>query len=883
MQRAGHSSKVARWIGGLLLGVCLAACQSAQAPARKTVVSETISEEALLDRLDTLGAIAYDHPEQYINRPDSFLNRLPRRPTSPEGKEMYAWLLLNVAYALREHGHTLESIQYYETALNYCTSEQLTSPDRVLYIARPLGNLYTQVGDLQKALHIHLKAIQLTKGQASQQAALYGNLAIVYQQLGQPDKVLEACKSGLSYLDPTALQAALLYNTMASTYQERQHLDSAHIANGSALTLLTNHALKGDTVLWYAEALHQKGLLTAQQHRIDQALPFINRAIELAETHFPFRKNREKAKYYYMRGNLKSLNNQPTDAKADFIRVLDLLGATETDFPADYTITDALWGLARIHRSQQPDSAVYYYTKTLEHSYYTQQLITSKRSHYQNSAWNRSLLQEVISALLETYRTTTDQVRQQDLILRMLWVIELSKGRQLLQEVNRTNRWAATDRPDLQENREHLQYLYGQLAATRDTTLRSEYRRQIANTAFQLQLSEQHFDRDFTPPVMRDFNDFAGRVSESKALISYFMPDSGSGLAIYCVQGQYRIHSIDSVRKVSQRINHFVQDYFHAGPSAYENNPGAYERRADGLRETLMPFFSALQQKELIVSLDGILFTLPFEALMEKGCFLVQSNSIAYTYTLLLNQRYATIETVHPGIRCFAKSDYGGKLPDLPFVAAEKELLSSQFNGEIFEGANLTDSAILDALEHGALLHISAHAVSGDGVSPYIAFDRPFTLDKLSYAVTQSPLVVLSACYTATGTPVKAEGLESLNKAFISKGVLGVIAAYWPVDDATMPKFMRLFYEQLAKQHVPSVALSRAKQLYLENATIPLKNPWYWATLNYTGVYTRIIVSESTPWKGWVLGIAGFGFLGIGIGYFRHRRKAVNIKSGQIN
>src|SRR3546814_158440 len=449
----------------------------------------------------------------------------------------------------------------------------------------------------------------------------------------------------------------------------------------------------------------------------------------------------------------------------------------------------------------------------------------------------------------------------------MLWVIELSKGRQLLQEVNRTNQWATTDRQDLQENREQLQYLYGRLASTTDTTQRAEYRRQIANTTFQLQLSEKHFDRDFAPPVMGDFHDFVAGISDSKALISYFMPDSGSGLAICYTNGQYQIHSIDSIQQVSKRIGRFMQDYFHGGPSAYENDPKLYESRASLIRKTLMPFFDALNQKELIISLDGILFTLPFDALMENRRFLVQSNPIAYTYTLLLNQRYATVEDFHPDISCFAKSDYGGALPDLPFVAAEKELLSSQFNGKILEGETLTDSAVLDALEHGALLHISAHAVTGGDTPPYIAFDRPFTLDKLRYAITQSPLVVLSACQTATGIPVKAEGLESLNKAFISKGVLGVIAAYWPVDDATMPQFMRLFYEQLAKEHVPSVALTRAKQLYLENATAPRRNPWYWATLNYTGVDTRITLSESTAWPGWFLGVLGFRFMGLGIWY----------------
>src|SRR5690606_38481763 len=104
---------VMRWLlHTTLLGVAFTACQSAGPPV--THVEEaptvTIDEEGLLDVLDTLGTIAYDHPERFIHHPDSFINLLPRQPTSPEGKELYAWLLLNIGYALREHGRIRESI-----------------------------------------------------------------------------------------------------------------------------------------------------------------------------------------------------------------------------------------------------------------------------------------------------------------------------------------------------------------------------------------------------------------------------------------------------------------------------------------------------------------------------------------------------------------------------------------------------------------------------------------------------------------------------------------------------------------------------------------------------------------------------------------------------
>src|SRR5690606_35712026 len=107
------------------------------------------------------------------------------------------------------------------------------------------------------------------------------------------------------------------------------------------------------------------------------------------------------------------------------------------------------------------DSAGFYYIKAIENAYYTQRLIVNSESHYQNSAWNRTLLSEAMAQLWVEYRNATGSGTRRSLAQRMLWVTELSKGRQLLQEINRSEQWRQ-DGGDttVQRQREHLRRIH---------------------------------------------------------------------------------------------------------------------------------------------------------------------------------------------------------------------------------------------------------------------------------------------------------------------------------------------------------------------------------------------------------------------------------------
>ncbi len=827
-------------------------CQPRPKPAQVSDASrDTLDTSMVLDQLEILGSIAYDHPEQFVNNPDSFLNQLTTMPITVEGKEMYAWLLLNIAYALRENGNVLGSTRYYEMAMTYCTNHRLMEPEFVSYIAKPLGNLYTQIGDLQKALHIHRLAITHLKKQKeeSQLPALYGNMAIIYQQAGLPDSVLLACANGLSYVRKNDVHAALLYNTIARSHQDLGNLDSARHYNRMALALFSNRPLQGDTLIWYTSALHQQSFLQARDGHQPQALQSINRAIALAEDSFPATKQREKAKYYYERANLYLIQQQFDRSREDFQQTLRLFSTAPVSlrlYP-DYTFTDALWGVARTYVDVQPDSMIYYYTKTIENAYYTQQLIVSNKSHYQNSAWNRSLLHEAMTYLWRAYQRKPDEASRQSLAKKMLWITELSKGRQLLQEINRSSQWAEAD--SLHENlRRRLQLIFQTLAEEQHPERKHRLQREADELTFALQLTENHFEQSFAPPDFDAFNRRITAASDSVTVVSYFVSASGETYCTSLANHQVTVALLTS--DTLAELPHFIATYFGTSPVAYENDPNLYRKLASQLTTKLLPVVSTSPHDRMVISADGPLLTLPFDALIHQEDFLAQHKNIHYTYTLLLPMQDARRQIYRPTMTVFAQTHYRDeKLPDLPFVATEIDYLTRHFHANSYLDTAANDGSFFKALAAGRLIHLAAHAIADGEHGPYIALNQPLTLDQIRYVPAASPLIFLAACETASGHLLPGEGMESLNKAFLSKGIKGVVASYWAVDDATSPLLTRLFYEALAETHQPSVALAIAKRRYLATVSTGAQNPWYWSSFQFTGTDTILYLDQRPPWR----------------------------------
>jgi CHAT domain-containing protein len=95
-------------------------------------------------------------------------------------------------------------------------------------------------------------------------------------------------------------------------------------------------------------------------------------------------------------------------------------------------------------------------------------------------------------------------------------------------------------------------------------------------------------------------------------------------------------------------------------------------------------------------------------------------------------------------------------------------------------------------------------------------------------------LVVLSACSTALGKPVRGEGLVGIVRGFMYAGAKRVVASLWKVDDDATGEMMGRFYkEMLEGNRSPAAALRDAQVGVWKQER--WRSPYYWAAFVLQG------------------------------------------------
>ena len=104
-------------------------------------------------------------------------------------------------------------------------------------------------------------------------------------------------------------------------------------------------------------------------------------------------------------------------------------------------------------------------------------------------------------------------------------------------------------------------------------------------------------------------------------------------------------------------------------------------------------------------------------------------------------------------------------------------------------------------------------------------------------------LTVLSACDTALGQDVKAEGLIGLTRGFMYAGSRSVVASLWKVDDRATSVLMKHFYQKMLKDGLPpAAALRSAKEVVRKEPE--WRAPYFWAGFVIQGEYREPIAMD---------------------------------------
>jgi CHAT domain-containing protein len=262
----------------------------------------------------------------------------------------------------------------------------------------------------------------------------------------------------------------------------------------------------------------------------------------------------------------------------------------------------------------------------------------------------------------------------------------------------------------------------------------------------------------------------------------------------------------------------------------------------------------------LIIIPDEQITWLPFDAFLrhrpesdqagyESLSYLIYDYTFSYGYSSSLifsedirRRRY----------RVYAFSpDYGNQsfqgrnLNSLRGTGEETEQIYKWFRGKKYTGAEATESNFRKAIQYPAIFHLAMHSVSDTIDSKYSCLVFDSQADSVedgnlyNYEIGMnrviSPMVVLSACNSGSGTLYHGEGLMSLARGFTLAGASSVIKTAWEVNDETSVAVITRFYFHLSRGKNKDEALRQAKLEYLNTQPPVYTNPYYWAAYEVLG------------------------------------------------
>lgn len=389
--------------------------------------------------------------------------------------------------------------------------------------------------------------------------------------------------------------------------------------------------------------------------------------------------------------------------------------------------------------------------------------------------------------------------------------------------------------------------------------------REELNRFLELEYSD-YYDLKYSKSML-SISDIQQKLSEEEVVLEYVLNESDSASELYTF-----IISNNEVQFIQQIVNNeFLESIesmfsFMSDPEyMFTTNRESiiYCKSAHHLFTILIkPFYSKIQNKQLIIIPDGKLSYIAFDGLLEELPdtsqtinfnqlkYLIKNFSINYSNSSnLLFKVQSPSKKSKNKVIAFApeyKSDsikianQYYTLSPLPGVQREVDIISKIVNTDVFTGDNATETNFRENIEKYDILHLAMHAFINDSLPAFskLAFTQDTSKNLLSDGSINTAdiynlnlnarLAVLSACNTGGGKLRKGEGIMSLARGFFYAGCPSIVMSLWEVEDQSGTEIMGSFYKNLKKGKTKNEALRMAKLEYLENSNSRRAHPHYW-------------------------------------------------------
>ncbi len=395
-----------------------------------------------------------------------------------------------------------------------------------------------------------------------------------------------------------------------------------------------------------------------------------------------------------------------------------------------------------------------------------------------------------------------------------------------------------------------------------------------------------------------DYQDITSRLKDNELYIDY--AKVGEYYYIFTLDSKENITFIQIDKNSTRKVDGLVKTFREDVNTILNDNKitdTKLEALTQGSKEKLSKLYELVIQKplgdtikdktSLIISPDGALRLLPFEALYNKANnkYFIEEKEIRYipsgkelvrlykyskdkvaknttvifanpnfdTKVASLNQEQIAItpNTNRSGI---IKSLFMMRFTPLPGTKAEAEAIKvtldqksiSEYQKEKASESNLMkvkEPKILHIATHGFFINDntipnpmlkSGIALTGANNSAIRGkSDGIVTALKLSgLDLKGTDLVVLSACETGVVDINATDSVSGLSKAFIQAGAKDIVMSLWSVDDQATKDLMSSFYQEMKNNKNYASALKAAKLKMIEEG----RHPFYWGAFVVSGL-----------------------------------------------
>ncbi|MEO8237077.1 MAG: CHAT domain-containing protein [Flavobacterium sp.] len=787
-----------------------------------------------------------------------------RKNSKPKSKdELLAIVVLNCnkAYYENQFGQSENAIKSYEKAWQIYQKNKFRNYDIIEYCLKPLGNLYTILGDYDNAentIKQYYFIANLEKNEPQKVAAIL-NLSNVYQNTGNVYKAIDLIEKTIQTERLTPTQKGILLNNLGTNYSlttkgfliKTNAFDKAENSFLKAISLLKNDKSQTETL---SNSYRNLAKLNLERNDLNKASEYFEKA-KIEFNKIPNQEPRKIAQFYYEAAFISFKQRKITDANQNITAVFKTLlpnySTIKSVLPnqnslyAETVLLDALDLQAEIYLAQnQSKNALKSYGLSFYIEDLFQSLLVYENSKIVTQIRNRNRTEKCIAIYYSLYEKEKKMIYIENAFL----LSEQTKSVVLKNRHNNHQTLSREEKIILQQlqNWNTLIVKEQQKLELADISKINEAIKKQNELMLLLKKNQNKTAKETNSEF--DLQKLYSKLEQDKTtMVEYFF--GANCIYNFTIENKkITLHYISLEDTGFTSLMEFIR--FFNDPNAIADNPQKYNRIGESIYRMLrIPAYK--KHKNLIIIPDGVLSFLPFEALITKESkttnfakmhYLLNDFNVGYNNSALFYLNSIpfsnTKKTVLGIFPVFEKTNFA-----LTFSKNELQSIKKNFKGQFFENNNATFSNFRDNAANYSILHLSTHASSGDTETPASIkfYDQEILYSELYNLNLNPDLVVLSACETGIGKLYKAEGAMSIARGFQFAGAQNLLFSLWKVNDYTTSVFMADFYQNIKNKQSYFEANANAKRDFLNDPNISnaKKSPYYWSAFVYYGTISN--------------------------------------------